>query len=202
LAKFPMEIGPGDESQPDRPAVAKEDSGVIPVHTRRGRKVTKKYRCGLGGAKLGLRRLRRGKRLSGLPDDTEVVPPFGRCVRRRDRMEGRPLCRPINRDEGVAAPNVACRPPRLPVSDFDHDRQGRLRATRASRSSRSASGSKKSNGNALPAGMRNLPIVACRHQKWSAMPPSSPASSSRRQQEQNAGQRVLTVVVFKSFCHG
>src|SRR5688500_432592 len=42
LAKAPIEIGPGDESQPDRPAVAIEDSDVIPVHTRRAGKVTQK----------------------------------------------------------------------------------------------------------------------------------------------------------------
>ena len=48
LAKFPMEIGPGDESQPDRLAVAIEGSGVIPVHTRRGRNVTEKISSRVG----------------------------------------------------------------------------------------------------------------------------------------------------------
>jgi hypothetical protein len=43
LAKFPVAIGAGDESEPDRPAVAKEGSGVIPVHTRRERKVTDNF---------------------------------------------------------------------------------------------------------------------------------------------------------------
>lgn len=39
LGKFLIEIGPGMRA-PDRPAAAKEDSGVMPMHTRRGGKVT------------------------------------------------------------------------------------------------------------------------------------------------------------------